>query len=202
MKEEAYVTIDYFINLIEEVKQWAKKDKGKEKVLNLSVYQTLKEKNEIEKAQVFESANQPLLRNIQSALSGMSETQKNHINTLLNANQKSVNHLRELIYDEQGNIKEKLITDINQGPQDQISPPKKMIDTYDSLLTQKKALKTKQNNMMKKINDLRDTKMDVMAKRKLLLDRISSAKRVNLEDARIKLAEARSELETLKKWEQ
>lgn len=76
-----------------------------------------------------------------------------------------------------------------------------MIDNYDSLLTQKKALKTKQNNMMKRLNDLREMRSELGAKRKILLDHISTAKHVDLEDARIKLAEARAELESLKKWE-
>jgi hypothetical protein len=39
-----------------------------------------------------------------------------------------MNDLRDLIYDDKNNLKEKLINDLNQGPQDTISPPKKMID--------------------------------------------------------------------------
>lgn len=63
-------------------------------------------------------------------------------------------------------------------------------------------MKTKQNNMMKRLNDLKDMQAELMAKRKILTDRISTTSKVNLEDSKIKLAEAKAELESLKKWKQ
>lgn len=133
---------------------------------------------------------------------GMTDQQKAHLNALLAANGKQVSYLRELIYDEAGSLKEKLITDINQGPQEQISPPKKMIDNYDSLLNQKKTLKTKQNNLMKRLNDLREMQGELLTKRRTLTDRINNTPKVDLEGDKIKLAEAKAELESLKKWDQ
>lgn len=65
---------------------------------------------------------------MKSRLPNLNTTQKEEMQLLIINNNKHMNDLQALIYDDKSNLKEKLITDLNQGPQDTISPPKKMID--------------------------------------------------------------------------
>lgn len=91
------MTIDYFINLIEEVKKWSRKEKGKDKVLNLSVFQTLKEKHEIEKAEILESSNKQFVSLLEEAMPTMGEENRKAAEELLDHNRKSVGMLKDLI---------------------------------------------------------------------------------------------------------
>lgn len=66
-------------------------------MLNLSVFQTLKEKHEIEKAEILEASNKQMVNLVQEAMPSMDDNTRKTVEDLLESNSKSMNSLRDLI---------------------------------------------------------------------------------------------------------